>query len=84
MDQLSHSHKNDILVIINDYFLEMGGGGCVLCFIAPLINSRLSAVVGRLVTISDILRQGVDSLAQLIIRDYLPCLEGWVGRSHDA
>ena len=29
MDQLSHSHKNDILVIINDYFLEMGGGGCV-------------------------------------------------------
>ena len=37
----SFSHKNDILVIINDYFLEIGGGGG-LCRIAPLIHSRLS------------------------------------------
>ena len=40
----SYRHKNDILVIINGYSLEMG---CVLCPIAPLIHSRLSAVVGR-------------------------------------
>ena len=33
MDQLSHSHKNDILVIINDYFLEMG-----VCYV-PLHHS---------------------------------------------
>ena len=70
----SCSHKNDILVIINDYSLEMG-----LCYV-PLHHS--SAVVGRsgwqitwgvasisfstqyLSTVSDILRQGVDSLAQ--------------------
>ena len=52
MDHLSYSHKNDTVVIINDYSLETGGGGgeeglCVLSPPAPLIQSRLSAVVGR-------------------------------------
>ena len=47
-----YSHKNDLLVSINDYFLELG-----VCYI-PLHHS--------------------------FIRDYLPWLEGWVGRSHDA
>ena len=45
MDHLSHTViKNDILVIINDYFLQM-----VVCYV-PLHHSfirDLSAVVGR-------------------------------------
>ena len=49
----SYSHKNDIFVIINDYYLEMG-----VCYV-PLLHHSF-------------------------IRDYLPWLEGRVGRSHDA
>ena len=48
----SHSHKNDISVIINEYSLEMG------VYYVPLYHS--------------------------FIRDYLPWLEGRVGRSHNA
>ena len=42
MDLMSH----DFIVIINDYFLEMLGGGGVM-FHCTFIPSRLSAVVGR-------------------------------------
>ena len=39
MDQMSHSSKNDFLVIMNDFFSEMGES------YVPL--HRSSAVVGR-------------------------------------
>ena len=48
----SNSHKNEILLIINDYSLKIG-----VCYV-PFHHS--------------------------FIRDYLPWLEGRVGRSHGA
>ena len=58
---MSHKVINDFLVIINDYFFEMGGGGVMSHCI--FIHSKLAAWLKRSAQLPELKKMDINSTA---------------------